>query len=328
MAILYRTNAQSAAFEEALGKADIPYRVRGIGRFLDRPEVKVALADLRSAVKRDPSAPFIASLHALASDASTTEERGEERREHVDAIVRLGHEYLDADGNHATLDGVLAYLTATLRDETPASSDAVALLPVHRAKGLEFTAAFVTGLERGLVPISHAETTEQKAEERRLLYVALTRAERALHLSLARTRTSGARVMNRARSPWLAPIEASWRGPNAAPAGDPRAGIRATRGRLAAAQAKPDAPVSPADAELFAALADWRKRLARASAVPAFVIFSDATLRAIAAARPTTRVGLLDVHGIGPVKAERHGDAVLEIVGQHPVARHADASAL
>ena len=103
-------------------------------------------------------------------------------------------------------------------------------------------------------------------------------------------------------------------------ASDPRAGINATRGRLADAKAKPDAPIDPVDAELFASLVEWRKRLARASAVPAFVIFSDATLRAVAAARPTSRVALLDLHGIGPVKAERHGDAVLEIVGQHTAA--------
>ena len=77
------------------------------------------------------------------------------------------------------------------------------------------------------------------------------------------------------------------------------------------------ATLSETDTALFTALVEWRKRLARASAVPAFVIFSDATLREIAAARPTSRVQLLDVHGVGPVKVERHGDAVLEIVGRH-----------
>jgi len=315
LAVLYRTNAQSAAFEEAFARADIPFRVRGAARFLDRPEVKAVLADLRKLASRDRDAPFSAHLQSLIGEASAAE-GGEERREHVDAVVRLGHEYVDSEGPHASVDGFLAYLTATLRDDVAASDDAVELLTFHRAKGLEFHTVFVTGVERGLVPIAHAETPEQKAEERRLLYVAVTRAEEHLHLSLARKRTVGARQVNRQRSPWLAPIEASWRGPSEAPT-DPRAGISATRGKLADARATTTASLSEADTALFNALVEWRKRLARASAVPAYVIFSDATLREIAAARPTSRVQLLDVHGVGPVKAERHGEAVLEIVGQH-----------
>jgi len=315
LAVLYRTNAQSAAFEEAFARADIPFRVRGAARFLDRPEVKAVLADLRKLASRDRDAPFSAHLQSLIGEASAAE-GGEERREHVDAVVRLGHEYVDSEGPHASVDGFLAYLTATLRDDVAASDDAVELLTFHRAKGLEFHTVFVTGVERGLVPIAHAETPEQKAEERRLLYVAVTRAEEHLHLSLARKRTVGARQVNRQRSPWLAPIEASWRGPSEAPA-DPRAGISATRGKLADARTTTTTTLSEADTALFNALVEWRKRLARASAVPAYVIFSDATLREIAAARPTSRVQLLDVHGVGPVKAERHGEAVLEIVGQH-----------
>jgi DNA helicase-2/ATP-dependent DNA helicase PcrA len=315
LAVLYRTNAQSAAFEEAFARGDIPFRVRGAGRFLDRPEVKVVLADLRKLASRDRDAPFSSHLQSLVGEA-TSSEGGEERREHVDAVVRLGHEYVDAEGPHASVDGFFAYLTATLRDDVTASDDAVELLTFHRAKGLEFHTVFVTGVERGLVPIAHAETPAQKAEERRLLYVAVTRAEEHLHLSLARKRTVGARQVNRQRSPWLAPIEASWRGPNEAPA-DPRAGISATRGKLADARTTTTASLSEADTALFNALVEWRKRLARASAVPAYVIFSDATLREIAAARPKSKVQLLDVHGVGPVKVERHGDAVLEIIGQH-----------
>ena len=79
-------------------------------------------------------------------------------------------------------------------DDTGASSaNAVELLSFHRAKGLEFDTVFVTSLERGLVPISHAKSTEALDEEQRLLYVALSRAERMLHLSWARTRTTGSR---------------------------------------------------------------------------------------------------------------------------------------
>jgi DNA helicase-2/ATP-dependent DNA helicase PcrA len=312
MAVLYRTNAQSAVFEEVLAKHDVPLRVRGAARFLDRPEVKLALADLRTARDRSPDAPFGALLDTLVGEGV-----GEERREHIDAIVRLGHEYLDAEGAHASVEGFLAYLTATMRDDAPAAGDAVELLTFHRAKGLEFATVCITGLERGLVPISHADTPAERAEERRLLYVAITRAGRTLHLSRARTRTVGARVANRAPSPWLDVVRSSWTGSGPPRPADPERGLRATRATLAATAAA-HAALSPADTALFDRLKEWRGRVARASAVPAYVVFSDATLRAVATARPTTRDTLLAISGIGPVKIERFGDDVLEIVRTDP----------
>jgi DNA helicase-2/ATP-dependent DNA helicase PcrA len=322
MAVLYRTNAQSAAFEEALGRGGIPYRVRGAARFLDRPEVKAALADLRTAASRAPrSTPFVALLDALGSNAETAE-----RREHVDALIRLGHEYVALDGANATVDGFAAHLTATLRDDVPSGDDAVELLTFHRAKGLEFAFVFVTGLERGLVPIAHASTPTERAEERRLLYVALTRATQSLRLSCARTRTVGGRTASRARSPWLAPVEASWADAADAPRADPRPVLRATRARLGDLSPADPGALTAADRELLGALVEWRRRLARASAVPAFVVFSDATLRAIARLRPATPEELLAVPGIGRVKAERHGAAVLEIVESHRTARSSTAA--
>jgi DNA helicase-2/ATP-dependent DNA helicase PcrA len=318
MAVLYRTNAQSAAFEEVLAKHDVPHRVRGAARFLDRPEVKVALGDLRKARDRSPDAPFGALLDHLVGEDVSEEHREhadatEERRRHVDAIVRLGHEYLDGEGAHATVDGFLAYLTATLRDDAPAAEDAVELLTFHRAKGLEFATVCITGLERGLVPISHADTPTEREEERRLLYVAITRAGRTLHLSRARSRTVGARVVNRQPSPWVDVVRSSWAGSPPPRPADPQPGLKATRAKLAGTAAAATA-LSPADAALFERLKEWRGRVARASAVPAYVVFSDATLRAVATERPTSRDGLLAISGVGPVKVERFGDDLLGIV--------------
>ena len=83
--------------------------------------------------------------------------------------------------------------------------------------------------------------------------------------------------------------------------------------------AKRDVP--DADAPLFAALVEWRRKLSRASGAPAYVVFHDTTLAAIASARPRTRGALLTVPGVGPVKAERYGEAVLALVGEHASAR-------
>jgi ATP-dependent DNA helicase UvrD/PcrA len=325
MAVLYRVNAQSAVFEEALARAGVPFRVRGGGRFLDRPEVKVALDALRESARAAPNRRFVEHLTDFATDA---EGLSEERREHVDALTRLGHEYLEAEGGTGTVDGFLSFLTTALRgdDGGESSDDAVELLTFHRAKGLEFDTVFVTGLERGLVPISYAKTPEALDEEQRLLYVALSRAERVLHLSWANQRAVGMRAANRTPSPWLARVERATRGGHDAesPVSDARARIADARDRVgraggAAKGLRADAAVSEADTPLYTALVEWRLRQSRAANAPAYVIFPNSTLAAIASARPATARALLEVPGIGPVKAERYGEAVLALVAEHRV---------
>jgi DNA helicase-2/ATP-dependent DNA helicase PcrA len=322
MAVLYRVNAQSALFEEAFSRAGVPFRVRGGGRFLDRPEVKVALDTLRKSAREAPARPFAEHLTDFATDA---EDLAEERREHADALVRLGHEYLEADGGRGSVDGFLEFLQTSLRgDDAADGGDAVELLTFHRAKGLEFDTVFVTGLEKGLVPISHAKTPEAMDEEQRLLYVALSRAERALHLSWARERTVGGRTARRNRSTWIGRVEDAVH-PEAASAraaGDAQQSIADARDRVARAKggstrSKAPTDVPPADAPLYAALVDWRLRQSRAASAPAYVIFPNTTLAAIATARPGSTRALLDVPGVGPVKAERYGEAVLALVAEH-----------
>jgi len=331
-AVLYRTNAQSAAFEAALAAAGIPTRVRADGRFLDRPEVRVVLDQLRAAEVAAPGATFADRLADLTDPPAASDETpddahdpeagsGAERRpdEHAGAVAHLGQEYLTMEPHGGSVDGFLAWLTASLHgEEAGADADAVELSTFHRAKGLEFHTVFVTGLERGLVPISHADTPAERAEERRLLYVAMTRAEHRVVLTWARRRSFGTRSMHRSPSPWIAPIEAVFgREPTTPTPATGRSGADRARSRLrqAAGSGGDDGPEP--DGPLLDALKEWRRVLARASSVPAYVVFNDATLRAIATALPESRDQLLDISGIGPVKAERYGDAVLEIVTRH-----------
>ncbi len=248
-AVLYRTNAQSAAFEAALGAAGIPTRVRGDARFLDRPEVRAAFDQLRAAAEAAPGATLGDHLGDLDDLDDEHDAADESRREHAAAVARLGREYLAAEGGTGSVDGFLAWVATALRGDNPSvGGDAVELLTFHRSKGLEFHTVFVTGLERGLVPISHADTPLERAEERRLLYVALTRAEEGLHLSWSRRRALGTRVVGRAPSPWLAPIEP--RAPRPGPArttqpaprraaGRARSRLDEARDRLARARVRP-----------------------------------------------------------------------------------------
>lgn len=318
MAVLYRVNAQSAPFEEALGRAGIPSRVRGAAAFLDRPEVKTVIDELRKGAKTAPGRAFAEHLTDLVTDAS---ELSEDRREHVDAVAALGREYLAAEGSIGSVNGFLEYLRASLRggDDGGLHDDAVDLLTFHRAKGLEWDTVFVTGLERGLVPISHAAGNPGATdEERRLLYVALSRAERYLHVSWARTRARGNRVSNRTKSPYLGEIERVISDPSAAEIdlteGGHARGAAGARQRLAELDV---GELAMSDRPLYEALVSWRRELARAAAVPAYVILDNKTLRSVASARPRSPDALLALPGIGPTKLERYGAGLLEVVGQH-----------
>ncbi|HWH35790.1 MAG TPA: ATP-dependent DNA helicase UvrD2 [Acidimicrobiales bacterium] len=334
VAVLTRTNAQLVVLEQAFRTAAIPYRVRGGGAFLQRREVKAALAEMGRGA--DPLARGLAdaagSLRAAPAqdpDADPGGNQGEgpaaERQAALEELIRLGHDYL-AHEAEATVAGFQAWLAATLRSEAPAvGSDAVELATFHAAKGLEWPVVYLAGLERGLVPITFATTEAARDEERRLLYVAVTRAERQLHCSWARQRTFGTRTSRRNPSPWLDDIEAAcsaltrsqavpgsreWRSHLARE----RARLRGARGAPSGARQGRVKLGAGADPQLLAALKAWRTQAAKAGGVPAFVVFHDTTLAAIAEARPRTRAALLALPGLGPVKAERYGDALLAVV--------------
>jgi DNA helicase-2/ATP-dependent DNA helicase PcrA len=321
MAVLYRTNAQSAPFEAAMRAAGIPFRVRGARRFLERPDTLAALEELRRQAGAAPGLGFAAHLTGLAEWAAG---EPEERRDHAQAVIRLGHEYLGHEDG-GSLEGFVAYLATTLADDDPvAGGDAVELLTFHKAKGLEWPTVFVTGLERGLVPITYAETPAALAEERRLLYVAITRTGRDLRLSWAQRRTIGARTMTRQRSSYLSVIVAALDAMQGG--GDWQAAVAAERARQAKARAtaaeaklpKPKVTIGAnADPKVLAELVEWRRTLARASGVPAYVIFHDTTLAAVAEARPRNRDDLLALPGLGPVKIERYGEALLAMIERH-----------
>ncbi len=316
MAVLYRVNAQSAPFEEALRKAGIPLRVRGDAAFLDRPEVKLALDSLEAIAAEAPRRDFAEHLTDLVTDAA---ESSDDSRAHRDAIAQLGREYLGVASGRGSVPDFLDFLRTTLRgqDDGGVTSDAVDLLTFHRAKGLEWDTVFVGGLERGLVPISHAQGDSAALdEERRLLYVGLSRAQRALHVSWAGKRVRGDRVGNRTPSPYLAEIERGITG-EPEPPRDAEANKRGARQARRALEALADDDLTPADRALFDELVTWRRDAARAAGVPAYVVFDNKTLRAVAGARPESSPALLEVAGVGPTKLERYGAALLEIIGRH-----------
>jgi DNA helicase-2/ATP-dependent DNA helicase PcrA len=319
-AVLVRTNAQLAVIDEAFQSAGIPTRSRGGGRLLDQPEVKDALRTMRA------DNGILAERLAALEESLGRSSMADDRIANVAEIVRLGSEYLGLDPQ-GEAGGFHAWLISTLRaDDGASGGDAVDLLTFHAAKGLEWDVVHLAGMEDGLVPIHYAQTPEAQDEERRLLYVALTRAERVLTCSRAERRAFGSRSVKRRPSPFLEAVElaldllSEGHGPidlsDAVTA--QRRIMNSTAGTSPARTARPrntdTVDLTLEDQHLFDSLKAWRRAQSRLADVPAYVIFNDATLTEVARRRPVSRAALMAVPGIGAVKAERFGEQVLEIV--------------
>jgi ATP-dependent DNA helicase UvrD/PcrA len=179
IAVLYRINSRSEEFEEAFAEAGIPYQVRG-GAFLARPAARGMIRALRGSSGRTEVAEIVRGVaEAQGLTPVLPEGIGEEeltRQGDLARFVRLAEEFGDR-----TVAEFLADLEGRFGEES--AGRGVNLLTYHRAKGLEFEAVFLPRLEGGELPFKLARSAEALAEERRLLYVGMTRAKRYLEIT-------------------------------------------------------------------------------------------------------------------------------------------------
>ena len=304
IAILFRINAQSEVYERSLTDAGIAYVLRGGEKFFDRPEIRQAMVLLRGAARADDAEVALAeAVTEVLSSVGWHPEHppaggaARERWESLAALVNLA-EQLVGEQPSARLDDFNADLEQRAASQHAPTVQGVTLASLHSAKGLEWDAVFLVGLTDQMMPIQHATTPDQLAEERRLLYVGITRAKRRLTISWALARNPG-QARRRRPSRFLD-------------------GLRPSAGNRAASPAK-KAKVVPrsGDAATFGRLRAWRKKQAEAQGVPAYVVFSDATLVAIADQDPSDLAGLAKVAGVGPNKLRRYADPVLAALSGH-----------
>lgn len=206
IAILYRVNVQAAAIEQALGDLGISYQIRGSKRFFDLPEVRQAIMSLRAASVAVGDEPLFKSvsdvLRSLGWSQDPPEARGavRDRWESLNAIMGLVDTMPPGTSFRRFTDELL---TRQAGQHEPTLS-AVTLATLHSAKGLEWESVYLVGLSEGLVPISYAKSFEQIDEERRLLYVGITRARSGLRLSWSQTGQYAGRSSVRQPSRFLA----------------------------------------------------------------------------------------------------------------------------
>jgi DNA helicase-2/ATP-dependent DNA helicase PcrA len=269
IAILCRTNARLTDFEEVLHEASLPYQGSSL---LDRDAARRLVRRLEHSGGEAGDA-----VRAAASDSGWLEqlpdklgERELVRQNDLARLVALA----------AAFEGDAAAFVAELRRRFDPGGDGargVHLLTLHRAKGLEFDAVFIPRLEEKELPSRQARTPAEIDEERRLLYVGMTRAKRTLWLSWSGKRSRFLAELGHAPAEGAVRSKQEW---------------TPTAERLRA----------------------WRLERAREDGVPPYVVFHDTVLHAIADAQPTSLGELSQIAGVGPAKLERYGDAVLALL--------------
>ncbi|MGW2762696.1 ATP-dependent DNA helicase UvrD2 [Streptomyces sp. NPDC001275] len=360
IAVLFRTNAQSETYEQALADVGVPYQLRGAERFFDRPEVRKAGVALRAAARfggndslLDDAVDLPSQVRAVLSGEGWTPQPPagsgavRERWESLAALVNLAQDFAAARQG-ATLGDLVTELDERANAQHAPTVQGVTLASLHSAKGLEWDVVFLVGVAEGMIPITYARTGEQIEEERRLLYVGVTRARERLHVSWSLSRSPGGRPSRRPSRflDGLRPGSAGAAG-RTAPGGS--GGIE--RGFTAVAGTR-EAPVprrtqrtparcrvcgrtlteagemklmrcegcpSDMDEGLYERLREWRAGQAGRSGQPAFCVFTDKTLMAIAEGVPDDERELARIPGVGMRKLRRYGSDVLAIcAGREP----------
>jgi Superfamily I DNA and RNA helicases len=246
-----------------------------------------------------------------------------EKWESLAALAQLAED-MAADDPKAGLAEFVAELEERAQVQHAPPLEGVTLASLHAAKGLEWEAVFLIGLVDGTLPIIYAETPAQIEEERRLLYVGVTRAKEHLALSWALARAPGGRKVRRpsrflgglaprTSTPTPARVDRAKRGGGRSGPQPCRVCGRPLMAALERKLGRCEGCFVDLDEALFTRLKDWRVQVSQALKVPPYVVFTDATLQAIAERKPVVSADLAGISGVGAVKLERHGAAILAL---------------
>ncbi len=185
IAVLYRVNGQSESVENALAQAGIDYQVRGGERFFNRVEIQAAIRAIRAEAVSGTAKPLFQMVseicRSLGWQTQAPVEPGlmRDKWESLNSLIAITDELPP----EATISDFAAELEERQRSQHEPIKAAVTLSTIHAAKGLEWDFVYIVGLTEGYLPISYAQTESEIREEKRLLYVGITRAKREITLT-------------------------------------------------------------------------------------------------------------------------------------------------
>ena len=189
IAVLYRVNGQSDVFETALAERGIAYQLRGGERFFNRSEIARAMAAIRAeaVTNSNPNKSLYEAVSDVCRSLGWTARKPDhtgaelERYESLSALLAI----VDEMPEGATIAQFAAELEERKRSQHEPLTASVTLSTIHAAKGLEWSVVYLVGAVEGYLPIGYASSDAEIAEERRLFYVAVTRAKKRLTISWA-----------------------------------------------------------------------------------------------------------------------------------------------
>ena len=291
-AVLARTNDQLQLIADIFTELQVPFRFRSQGGIFRLPEVKDLVDQLCAAESDFPT---------LAADLFEDFDQGVQQRV-AELAVQFGKENFNASGS-----GFRDWLKTLRPGDLDSHVDGVDLATFHAAKGLEWHSVVIAGLERGLVPIRPNDP-----EERRLLYVAISRAQRHLHLTWAKSRQIGQSLEDREPSPWLDLIVTSDQRPSASAKEVSVSYLAKAREELATN--------FNADADLRnRRLRNWIAETSRARRIEPSALLPDHLVSKVAEKCPTTLSELALVTGLGENRLNRVGPEILGVLTDSPV---------
>jgi ATP-dependent DNA helicase UvrD/PcrA len=329
IAVLARINAQLRPLADELDDRGIAFTERGAADFFKRAEIRKAITLLRAAVRSSDPSPSVADTVrdvVTALDWAPKAPQGTEKRRVWESLQALladaeRHEREHPDDPPAAF---VAHLEARAAAEEAPAAEGVTLASLHAAKGLEWPMVYLIGVHEGTMPLVYRDVLSDPDEERRLLYVGVTRARDALSISWATARTPGARA-SRGPSRFLDGLvdDTARTAGRSAGRGEKRrkkAGLAACRvcgRRLTDAQERKLGRClgceSAYDEAAHARLREWRREQAASENLPAYCVFTDATMLALAESLPADERQLADIPGIGPAKIGKYGPSILAL---------------